>query len=441
MKKYISKLLIVAAIFLISLGIYSNYFSHNKNIVHAQALDSLQTSGLRFFDGFAWSSNIGWVHFKGTATNGTTYGVTVDAATGAMYGNAWSTNLGWLSFDSSLTASCGSNVTYDKNAGTFSGYAKFVSVDAAPGNTGDWTGCVKFSGNTKSGSSYGVTAVEGTTQAVLSNTAWGSEVVGWLKMSGNGYAVTITDTATPPPSCLPPSTLIEGKGANAGLCQCPPPGNEVIAPGASCPGPTSAPVISASSGAGCNQINITWSVVPGADHYILYESTSANSGFTQVANNIAGNITSYNRTTAIVGTAYYKLVASADSSNTVLSPDSNVASAQVPTTGCVVPPSSSIGTFVGSPTSIAKGSACTLNWTGVSGNTSCKIYRSSIGGIAVFTVPAVKGQAQDGSTVIDPSLQATTRYWLQCEADSATFPPVFSQQQTQCTLAPKYDEF
>src|SRR3989344_6003814 len=47
--------------------------------------------------GYAWSSNIGWISFRGTAKNGFPYGVVLEDDKD-LTGYAWSSNIGWVKF-------------------------------------------------------------------------------------------------------------------------------------------------------------------------------------------------------------------------------------------------------------------------------------------------------------------------------------------------------
>lgn len=401
--------------------------------VDAGETDSQQSTGYREMNGYAWSSNIGWIKFNGTASNGQTYKVLVDAQTGAMSGYAWTPNLGWLSFNSGDSSVCGTAAKYNKsgNSGTITGYAVFLS---GKGRTDGWDGCMKFSG-----SSYGVTTTESGSQATLAGYSWGSEVDGWNNMCGTGYCVTIDDS-TEIPLCLAPSTPITS-GANAGKCQCPLPGGSIINPGESCPDyttPPSATTLSALTGSSCGTISLSWSAVTGADHYILYGKASGAASFSTIDTNI--NNTVYT-TTGLTGSYSYKVVAV--NAVGVLGAESNVATAVAGTSACIPPPSAAIGDFYASPLSVPKDTACTIRWTGVTANDSCTIYRGSIAtGNAVYTLPLnSSGNPADGSTVIDASLQATTRYVMQCRDDAQGYASSFTQKQTQCNLAPIFIEF
>src|SRR5665213_627962 len=115
--------------------------------------------------GYAWSDNIGWISFSGTATDGSAYGVTVGSG-GALSGYAWSDNIGWINFGAN---SCGAQATM--TAGALSGFAQAAS------NGGGWDGCISLSGASPA---YGIT-LSGST---FTGYAWGSDVVGWVSFSG-----------------------------------------------------------------------------------------------------------------------------------------------------------------------------------------------------------------------------------------------------------------
>lgn len=400
--------------------------------VDAGDTDQQQVSGYRQMNGYAWSSNIGWVKFSGTAGNGQEYKVLVDAQSGNMSGYAWSSNLGWLSFNSSDTSGCGTNAKYNRTgtSGTITGYAVFLS---GKNRTDGWNGCLKFNGIATNGNTYSVTATENGTQARLAGSAWGNNVVGWTKMCGSSYCVTIDDVVGNP-TCLPPSTPIT-TGPNAGRCQCPLPGGSIVNPGETCPDystPLTAPTLNAQPGLSCGQISLTWNAITGADHYILYGKPSGAGSYSVVSLNI---YTTQYLVTDLTGSYTYKVRAV----NAIggLGTESNEATATASTQACVPPPDASIGTFVSSPSSVRKNNACTLTWTGVTGNDSCTIYKGSLSGEAVYTLPLNgSGHPADGSHIIDPSLQATTRYILRCRDDAQGYDSDYAEKETQCSLAP-----
>jgi hypothetical protein len=128
--------------------------------------------------GYAWSSNIGWINFKGSS-----YGVVIDPDTGILSGYAWSSNIGWISFNISELTGCPTNPCNAKYSNSaFSGWAKALSAD---GN--GWDGWIHLSPT--SGTAYGLTT-SGTT---ISGFAWGGEVVGWVKPI-NMSMTPLTDT-------------------------------------------------------------------------------------------------------------------------------------------------------------------------------------------------------------------------------------------------------
>jgi hypothetical protein len=113
--------------------------------------------------GYAWSSNIGWISFKGS-----NYGVTFDQLNGTLSGYAWSSNIGWISFNTGDLTGCPTNpcrASYSNNA--FSGWAKALSADGK-----GWDGWIHISG-----SGYGLTLSDTT----ISGYMWGGPVIGWIR--------------------------------------------------------------------------------------------------------------------------------------------------------------------------------------------------------------------------------------------------------------------
>jgi len=195
--------------------------------------------------GFAWgattgSQGIGWVSFNSkdcdADSNGTisaaeaaarpgcpagttgTYSVTVDEATGRLNGFAWSSNLGWIKFGC-VGASClsgnpstpgntqslATRFTTGLYAGQVHGWARVCAGTAGtPPDDGEcatmtsrndgWDGWISLKGSSPA---YGVTFNGGT----FGGYSWGSSVVGWLKWSsgsdsGTSYAVRYCTTPT-----------------------------------------------------------------------------------------------------------------------------------------------------------------------------------------------------------------------------------------------------
>jgi hypothetical protein len=135
--------------------------------------------------GWAWSENIGWISFNGTNTaSPINYGVNINAGNGKFSGYAWTDTIGWLSFTSAdlsgcPSAPCETRLNFDTNKVV--GWARFLA--GSPAAAG-WDGWVRFSGTIPgTGEAYGV--VRG--GSALTGWAWGGDVVGWIKVSGNTF--------------------------------------------------------------------------------------------------------------------------------------------------------------------------------------------------------------------------------------------------------------
>lgn len=128
-----------------------------------------QPAAMSVLDGYAWSSNIGWISFSEANSK-----VEIDSS-GNLSGYAWSSNIGWLQFgglsDFPITDSnaAASNAKIDN--GKIVGWAKFLS---ASGATSGWDGWVLFSGTNHSVNLTGTS---------FSGYAWGDDVVGWIDFS------------------------------------------------------------------------------------------------------------------------------------------------------------------------------------------------------------------------------------------------------------------
>jgi hypothetical protein len=162
--------------------------------------------------GYAWSSNIGWICFYDTATPSNCGGATVNVnSDNSLSGYAWSNNVGWISFNASDTASCGSAATYNPSTGALSGWAR--ALDGI-----DSDGCISLSCSNSGGCStanYGVVFPGNTT----TDFAWGSDVLGWISFWGSNYGVTDIcadglNYASYGPSCTCPS----GQTQNGSAC-------------------------------------------------------------------------------------------------------------------------------------------------------------------------------------------------------------------------------
>ncbi len=166
-------------------------------------------------EGYAWSSNIGWICFDCGVSNN----VTIENTTGDFNGYAWSSNIGWIDFSSNLSGfpESPSHRARLASDGEVTGWARALSYG------GGWDGWIKMSGAWDNGVNL--------TGNNFSGYAWGSEVVGWVDFSR---------VTTAPLPDLPPAT--------------PAPVVAVVQPDC-----------------GTDQIDLSWSAVPGATSYQLYD--------------------------------------------------------------------------------------------------------------------------------------------------------------------------
>lgn len=157
--------------------------------------------------GFAWSMNTGWIKLNDCqlanngnldcdSSNGTSpaYGVNIKS-NGDFEGYGWSPNVGWVDF-SGGTCGSGAKATFAQDgSATISGWIQVLSADDAGNNSGGWDGCIKMSGTTTGGASYGVVlAPAGGSSQQFSGYGWnangtGTNLVGesWVSFSGAYY--------------------------------------------------------------------------------------------------------------------------------------------------------------------------------------------------------------------------------------------------------------
>jgi hypothetical protein len=176
----------------------------SAGFIFTQQTRPVEAAGNGNVSGYAWSSNIGWISFKGVTTNGT-YAVnfipenaTEDPDDGFFAGYAWSSNIGWIKFDPSGPFVDGSGVALpdpssrhgvllSADGTTITGWARAVSVlgscPTEPGpmkcnsDRGGWDGWISMSGLTGGGGgSYGVTKIGNE----LRGFAWGNTNLGWI---------------------------------------------------------------------------------------------------------------------------------------------------------------------------------------------------------------------------------------------------------------------
>jgi hypothetical protein len=159
--------------------------------------------------GWAWSNNIGWISMNrlncdanrdglsdgtpaGCPTAGTVipaYGVVLEPIVGGtrnLTGYAWSNNIGWIHFNPAgpFPAAPHHSVRVDNPhlaTSTVSGWARALAH-------GDgWDGWIKMSGP-----GYGVSVDFGTRE--FSGFAWSNMVIGWINFAGPNYKVILVNT-------------------------------------------------------------------------------------------------------------------------------------------------------------------------------------------------------------------------------------------------------
>ncbi|MEK7585041.1 MAG: hypothetical protein AAB455_00795 [Patescibacteria group bacterium] len=172
--------------------------------------------------GYAWSSNVGWVNFKGNAVNGanSNYGVEM-TSDGKLNKYAWSSNIGWINFNPSTNLAAGDSWPtgatnlhggeLDAAGTSFTGWARACSVfkndteanrckgELRPSSDrGGWDGWISLNClNTSCAlSNYKVSYDQATGQlgsltSPQNNFAWGSDVVGWISFCGTNHCVRV----------------------------------------------------------------------------------------------------------------------------------------------------------------------------------------------------------------------------------------------------------
>ena len=189
-------------------------------IFNLPQIEKIEAGTTDNISGWAWSENIGWISFNNTSGGGSTnYGVNVDTSTGAFSGYAWSENIGWIKFGDPLkiatenypncplsTCSTGSpnySAKLDLATNKITGWARAcagtVNGDCnSAARTDGWDGWILLGPIMKGGTDYGVER----DICDLKGFAWGSDVVGWIKLNGSNYKVVTTfcESVNQPPS-------------------------------------------------------------------------------------------------------------------------------------------------------------------------------------------------------------------------------------------------
>lgn len=183
-----------------------------------------ESDGVEPWDGT--HTNLGWISMNSANPNQSSpfnYGVNIFESGSYADGYAWSSNIGWVDFAPQSHCTTGSpssgqykaaSCTLDsgtagvlRSGDTLTGWARFVSIAkaSADGNSGGWKGWIKMSGTADDGSPYGITinnAGDGFCKAGDLTTveiggenhcfAWSDEL-GWIDFSGASIVV-------PPPT-------------------------------------------------------------------------------------------------------------------------------------------------------------------------------------------------------------------------------------------------
>jgi|GEM_PF-3057997 len=129
--------------------------------------------------GYLWSETIGWLSLNSTTGGGSDYGVNVSNPGAGLVSNfsgyGWSENIGWVQFDpgSGFPGAPYHGVQVDNKTQQLSGWARALSA-----NGNGWDGWINFGPTTNN--SNGVKR----SNCALTGYAWGSDVVGWVGVSG-----------------------------------------------------------------------------------------------------------------------------------------------------------------------------------------------------------------------------------------------------------------
>ncbi len=172
--------------------------------------------------GYAWSSNIGWLSMN-NCQNGTCgpqgYGVSMmSTAPGTISGYAWSSNIGWVTFNDtgcpSTVSGCTGGASIDwahpnsDSTVNLKGWARACSVFAsgcsgalaADTRRGGWDGFISLNGSNWGGKLNPTTGV-------VTGYAWGSEIIGWMSLTGMQIGIPpqqpVTVTLASADACIP----------------------------------------------------------------------------------------------------------------------------------------------------------------------------------------------------------------------------------------------
>ncbi len=182
------------------------------------------------FSGWAWSENYGWISFNssncdtngngstdacaGAGTNVADYGVNVNHRNDVIDGYAWSSNIGWINF---------TGTSYDKSSGELTGTAKIIALGADGDLKLRDAGANPFVvtvDNNEASPSYGEMGGYAWNENDTVNTG-----MGWLKFKGATYGVTADLNKTPTIDAgsdslsrtNPVELVMDGNGAGSGV--------------------------------------------------------------------------------------------------------------------------------------------------------------------------------------------------------------------------------
>ncbi len=180
MKKAQWGILLVAALLVLLAWTFSGQSLFKTAQMPSHSLTAAVTvpacTGGRLVYGWAWSSNIGWINF-GSNNASRSYGVCYDDVAKTFSGYAWSSNIGWLKLDGVAVGSTGDLM----NSAQFCTPLTNASSCSGTPQAGGWDGKLAMSGTWTGGSKLDTSLP---TLYKLTGFAWGSDVVGWVKLNG-----------------------------------------------------------------------------------------------------------------------------------------------------------------------------------------------------------------------------------------------------------------
>ncbi len=192
------------SVLVVAVLLVATYMS-NQSIVDVSRVGAAETDNI---SGWAWSGGsdnnigIGWISFNCTNESScatSNYGVNVDSTSGNFSGYAWSANVGWIHFAPAGPYPGLPNHSAKREGNTVTGWARVIAT------TGGFDGWIKLSDT--NAPAYGVTI--NPTTGNFSGYAWGDSVLGWIDFApvtavGTGVKLTLptcANGAENPPTC------------------------------------------------------------------------------------------------------------------------------------------------------------------------------------------------------------------------------------------------